>query len=126
MKEQCRCNESPTWRVSRGCGHSYHITCLIPNISSCPKCTHAVQLEMKTLAKKATEAVYHIDQNHEFDYDYGCSDLKVDDLTTSVLSCPTESDRIEHLIQQIWTWRRPSIPLTWTAFSFQLLVVESI
>ena len=98
MKDQCMCNESPTCRVIRGCGHSYHITCLIPNISSCPKCTHAVQLEMKTLAKKATEAVYQSDLNHEFDYGYGCSDLEVDDLTTSVLSCPTESDRIEQLI----------------------------
>ena len=102
MKEQCRCNESPTWRVIRGYGHSYHIICLILNITYCPKCTYAVQLEMKTLAKKATEVVYQIDQNHEFDYDYG-SDLEVDDLTTSVLSFPTESDRIEQLIQPIWT-----------------------
>ena len=110
MKEECKSKESPMWRVFRGCGHSYHTVCLIPDISSCPKCVHVVSIEMATLATKATEAVFQADQSHDFDDDG--AEVQEEDFTEEEQNIiGAESGRVESLIQQIWSWQRPTVPM---------------
>ena len=111
MKDECKSKESPMWRVFRGCGHSYHTVCLIPDISSCPKCAHVVSIELKTLATKATEAVFQLDQISEFDDD--SAELEEDDFPEDEQNIlGAESGRVEALIQEIWSWQRPNVPMT--------------
>ena len=112
MKDECKSKDSPVWRVFRGCGHSYHTVCLIPDISFCPKCAHVVSIEMKTLATKATEAVFQLDQINEFDDD-GSADLEEEDVSEDEQNIlGAESGCVEALIQQIWSWQRPNVPMT--------------
>ena len=111
MKDECKSRESPMWRVFRGCGHSYHTVCLISDISSCPKCAHVVPIKMKTLATKATEAVFQLDQIHEFDNDGAeLEEEGYPEGEQNILGA--ESGRVEALIQQIWSWQRPNVPMT--------------
>ena len=110
MKEECENKESPMWRVFRGCGHSYHTVCLIPDISSCPKCNHVLSIEMTALATKATEAVFQVDQRHEFDdEDANLEEKDIIEDDHNVIK--VESGRIETLTQQIWSWQRPNVPM---------------
>jgi hypothetical protein len=41
------------WRIFRGCGHSFHIECNLPDISVCSICKSLVQFEVVTLGNMA-------------------------------------------------------------------------
>ena len=111
MKDECKRKESPMWRVFRGCGHSYHTVCLIPDISSFPKCAHVVSIEIKTLATKATEAVFQLDQVNELEDD--SAELEEEDIREDEQNIlGAESGCVEALFQPIWSWQRPNVPMT--------------
>ena len=53
-------NQSQLWRVFRGCGHLFHIECLVPKISKCPPCEKSLLKSLDHLAKIPNEAVFDI------------------------------------------------------------------
>ena len=54
------CNkESPLWKVFRGCGHSFHIECVLPDISVCKICESTLKEKIDSLGKVANDAVFH-------------------------------------------------------------------
>ena len=49
-------SESTLWRIFRGCGHSFHLECNLPEVSVCRLCKSLLQSKV-TLGKTANEAV---------------------------------------------------------------------
>ena len=55
-----KCNkESPLWKVFRGCSHSFHIECVLPDISVCKICESTLKKKIESLGKVANDAVFH-------------------------------------------------------------------
>ena len=54
------CNkESPLWKVFRGCGHSFHIECVLPDISVCKICESTLKEKIDSPGKVANDTVFH-------------------------------------------------------------------
>ena len=53
--------ESPLWKIFRGCGHSFHIECVLPDISVCQICQSTLLTKLEVLGKVANEAVFNHD-----------------------------------------------------------------
>ena len=51
-------SESGIWKSFVGCGHLYHLQCIVPNISVCKICQDELISAMDLLAKKANKAVH--------------------------------------------------------------------
>jgi hypothetical protein len=45
------------WRIFRGCGHSFHLECNLPDISVCSVCKSLLELKIASLSKTANNAV---------------------------------------------------------------------
>ena len=50
--------DSVLWKLFRGCGHSFHVACLLPDISICKICQAQLLEQIKTLGKTANKAVF--------------------------------------------------------------------
>ena len=46
----------------RGCGHSFHLECNLPDISVCPLCKDLIKSKIESLGKTANEAVMNLNQ----------------------------------------------------------------
>ena len=65
---------------------------------------------MKTMATKATEAVFQLDQSLELDDDTNCIEEEEEKSPEDEQSnCWAELGRIEALIQQIRSWQHPNV-----------------
>ena len=99
------------WRVFHGCGHSFHITCLLPNIGSCPICNKVLKRFVEELSKKANDAVLNpdvcdeSDDEEELQTDGGDDD---DDADHDLLFGEAVPGRLDCLIDNILNWKRPS------------------
>ena len=51
------------WRLFRGCGHSFHIECLLPDISVCKICKEDLAAKIEKLSKSCNDAVFAVDHN---------------------------------------------------------------
>ena len=49
--------DSPLWRIFRGCGHSFHLECNLPGFSVCTVCKSLLESEIASLSKTANDAV---------------------------------------------------------------------
>ena len=50
-------NDSPIWKVFNGCGHSFHVQCTLPEISTCPLCQSTLLAKIEALGRAANNAV---------------------------------------------------------------------
>ena len=101
------CNSSsPLWRIFRGCGHSVHIPCNLPNISVCVICQSTIKSKIQNLSKTANDAVTNFpkedDQNEQSDDDSENSDD--DDDLNSYEENSIEETSIHDLISIIDSW----------------------
>ena len=56
--DQIKCSrDSQLWRIFRGCGHSFHLECNLPDISACPICKDLLKSKAESLGKTTNEAV---------------------------------------------------------------------
>ena len=94
---ECK-KESPLWKVFRGCGHSFHIECVLPDKSVCQICQSLFVTKLEALAKTANEAVLS-DLSDTFEEN--------EDGTASDDECETDDDD-EHYEEHIQTDGRDS------------------
>ena len=96
------CNkQSSMWTVFHGCGHSFHIACILPNIGDCPICKTALLSKVKELHQTANKSVSNVsvpsaaeesDENEELisDDDDDEYDQLVDDQSKALTLCYQE------------------------------------
>ena len=111
-------------RVFLGCGHSYHVVCITPNISLCQLCEKSLHTSIEQLAAKANQAVFHIDVDEENaeegDHEEGEADSsdagnrggEVEELSVEIESFQDDCPSMEQLLAEIWGWQRPVITLS--------------
>ena len=115
-----KCNkESPLWRVFGGCGHSFHIECVLPDISVCKICQSTLLTKLEELGKVANEAVFTNDlrdtlddeDETESDDEGEMDEVDTDENDEQVDSNDELNDRdINLLLQRIRRWERPDTP----------------
>ena len=49
------------WRLFRGCGHSFHIQCLLPDIGVCKVCQVNLAAKIEIISKSCNDAVFTVD-----------------------------------------------------------------
>ena len=86
--------ESPLWKVFRGCGHSFHIECVLLDISVCQICQSALLTKLEVLGKVANEAVF----NHDLRATLQENEDEAED-TQSDHESETDDDDDKHEIQ---------------------------
>ena len=60
--DKVECNrDSPLLPIFRGCGHSFHLECNLPEINVCPICKDFLKSKVKLLGKTANDAVINFD-----------------------------------------------------------------
>ena len=117
------CNkESPLWKVFHGCGHSFHIECVLPDISVCKICESTLKEKIDSLGKVANDAVFHHnlretvddegqESDEESETDDGTEDDDADELEVQSGEEVDELEQtINNLLQRIRMWQRPDIP----------------
>ena len=56
--DKADCNRIyPTWRVFN-CGHSFHVVCLLPSLSTCFLCKEMLSEKSKLLSDRINESVF--------------------------------------------------------------------
>ena len=102
------------WRIFRGCGHSFHIECNLPDISICSVCEATIQSKVNTLGKTANEAVTKFVNGHDDgetsddnDEAYEDDDENDDDLADEEVS---EEMAVGNLILKIGSWHHVEPP----------------
>ena len=50
-------SNSPIWKVLQGCGHSFHVLCILPEIGTCPLCHATILEKIESLGQTANNAV---------------------------------------------------------------------
>ena len=122
-KVDCRLDslDSPIWRVFTGCGHSFHVQCNLPNISTCPICLSYLNARIVTLSSTATDAIKNPSadrenddsEDAESDDDDEESDEDEDETDDSddADDGGSSSSRVDKLIHAISSWQRAAIPL---------------
>ena len=117
------CNkESLWWKVFRGCGHSFHIECVLPDISVCKICESTLKEKNRQpwqggkrrcvpSQSKGNCGRRGEESDEESETDDGTKDDDADELE---VQSGEEVDELEQtinkLLQSIRMWQRPDIP----------------
>ena len=104
---------TPLWNVFRGCGHSFHIECIMPKISDCPICEATLLLKVETLGKTANNAVFSPATFVEEPEggDQGDDENQTDNDEEDPLEDEQNDTKVNTLLERISLWRRSVIPL---------------
>ena len=103
---------NPLWNVFRGCGHSFHIECVLPNITRCPVCEETLLSSVEDLGTTANNAVFtpatNLEKDNQSDEDE-ISDEEDNDDSHDVEQTETERNEttVNELLQKISLWQRP-------------------
>lgn len=104
---------SALWTVFRGCGHSFHVECLLPDLSTCTICQATLLSKIEVLGKTANDAVLtNVDFHSTEDDDDETSeddDSESDDETETEY-CDNEPQDIHILLRRISLWQRAQVP----------------
>lgn len=98
---------SPLIKVFHGCGHSFHIQCLLPNISDCPHCHSLLMAQVDALGKAVNDSVLveELTENlSDEDSDQEDDDFDEDN-DKNEQNVPSQID-IHNLLVKISQWRR--------------------
>ena len=101
---------SPMRKVFHGCAHSFHIQCLLPNISDCPHCHSLLMAQVEVLGKAVNDSVSveELTENmsgEDSDQEDDDFDEEIQDDDTNEPNCPSQID-IHNLLEKISQWRR--------------------
>ena len=113
MQFFANCNKnSPLWKVFRGCGHSFHIACTLPDLSVCDICESTLHKKLEVLGHKANKAVFtnidSIADNQDNDTSDDDPNDDADDNDDDMYKGQPENDanhRITPLLEQISHWK---------------------
>ena len=104
---------NPLWNVFRGCGHSFHIECILPYISDCRVCEATLQANVEALGTTANNAVFAPATRFEDDDQSDEEGERTDETDESDNGNDDEEPEDEQnetivndLIQKIGLWRR--------------------
>ena len=104
--------------VFRGCGHSFHIECTLPDLSVCRICESTLHTKLETLGHTTNEAVSSNTDStpRDHDQDDQDEDTSDDDQSDDDDMCEDQSenndanDRITTLLERISLWKMPDAP----------------
>ena len=112
--------ESPLWRIFRGCGHSFHVECNLPEISVCQICMNTLRSKIESLSKSANEAVLNFcpsltGENQDDNQDSDCeefesTEVENEDLVEQQTLQASDASSISTLISRISAWHRVEVP----------------
>ena len=108
------------WRLFRGCGHSFHIECLLPDIGVCKICKVNLAAKIKKLSKSCNDAVLavdhddvtgHTDEEENEDEDEFLV-VENEELESLGLTDDRNADDhyVEELRKKIFSWRPAASP----------------
>ena len=112
-------SESTLWRIFRGCGHSFHLECNLPEVSVCHLCKSLLQSKVVTLGKTANEAVTKFiketveeasDDDEETNDDEDEASDDEDNEALADQSSADEHSMIGNLISMITSWTNVQPP----------------
>ena len=102
---------SALWTVFRGYGHSFHVKCLLPDLSSCKICQATLLTKIEVFGETANDAVLTSADFHSTDDDDDETskddDSESDDETEY---CDDEPQDIHILLRKISLWQRAQVP----------------
>ena len=111
---------SPLWKIFSGCGHSFHLECILPAISTCSVCQETLQAKMTSLGKSANDAVQMSFDGDDGEDDEGSNENEDDDnddldnsreeIEIVDNSANVAPQNLVSLIASISTWRRNLAP----------------
>ena len=97
----------------RGCGHSFHIECILPDLSVCRICESTLHAKLEVLGHTANEAVLANLSSDDQDEDTSDDEQSDDDDDNETYENQPENnanDRISTLLEQISLWKMPDVP----------------
>ena len=100
--------DNPLWNVFRGCGHSFHIECIMPEITTCPVCLAKLLAKIEDLGKTANNAVsssIKVNVADEDDDDHTSDDEESGEDEQADEECQNETS-INNLLTRISLWKR--------------------
>ena len=99
-----------------GCGHSFHMECLIPDISDCPLYKQTIASFIEELSDKANDSVFNLDDTEEKE----ATDDQLEDEASNeqddeveVGTSVTDELRFSAIVNSIWSWERPIVHMSW-------------
>ena len=101
------CNkQSSMWTVFNGCGHSFHVACVLPDIRHCPICKAALLSRVKELGQTANASVSNVSVPCTAEESNESEELSDDDEDEHNLADEqSETINIDTLLQRIRQWR---------------------
>ena len=98
----------------RGCAHSFHVECLLPDLSVCKICQATLLSKIEILGKTANDAVFNINPDSTDDGDEDTSDDD-DSGSDDETECheneqPEQPESVHILLRRISLWQRPEVP----------------
>ena len=78
--DQIQCTRtSHLWKLFWGCGHSFHVECILPHLDVCHVCEETLKSRVASLGRKANEAVLNGSFGDQEDEDVVVSSVQEDD-----------------------------------------------
>ena len=95
------------WTVFRGCGHSFHIACILPDVRDCPICKTALLAKVKKLGQAENTSVSNVSVPSAAEESNEDEDLSDDDedKEDQLGDDQRETINIDTLLQRIRHWR---------------------
>ena len=101
--------------VFRGCGRSFHIICILPDISDCPICRIALLAKVKDLGQTGNNSGSNVSMTSASEDSDDSGDLtddedsQLDDVQNGLTLCYKESEVGERWTRRGWSGGRPVI-----------------
>ncbi len=106
--------ECTLFRVFRGCGHSFHVECNLPDVSVCQVCKAFLTKRIEILSETANKAVKEFNGEELDGEECGsdeeeieCDEEDEDEELHEPITC---EQTVSQLLNQINTWRRVEGP----------------
>ena len=117
--DQINCSrDSQLWRIFRGCGHSFHIECNLPDISACSICKGLLKSKAESLGKTTNEAVKNCKNKPTEGSTNGDEETSDDEEDSSddeeiyneLLESTNKEHPVENLLTRIASWKHVQAP----------------
>ena len=110
--DQINCShDSQLWRIFRGCGHSFHIKCNLPDISACSICKDLLKSKAESLGKTTNEAVKNFKNKHTEGSTNSDEETSDDEeIYNKLLESTNKEHPVENLLTRIASWKHVQAP----------------
>lgn len=107
------------WKVFPGCGHSFHIECILTNLSVCKICESALISKVEILGNAANKAVLDLgdisnsaedNDDSTTDGDFNAAEVDDGEIDDPDDQPNNSNETISSLLEQIRLWKRANTP----------------